>query len=293
MVACVALVLAFKSSSSLAAAYGIAVTGTMAITSFLYFLVCRRNWNYSLGRGARAVHSVHRRSTSRSSRRTSIKIAAGGWFPLAVGAGVFVDHDDVVARPLRAVEDDGDRHDPRRAVPRGHRGDAAAARARAPRCSWRRAPTACRTCCSTTSSTTRCCTSRSCCSRSSPRTCRSPSATSALTVRELGHGFYRVHRARRLHAAAERAARSSRAARSTASSSTPADTTYYLGRQTLLTTRQVARWRAWRKMLFSFLARNARPPTVVLQPAAEPRRRARPADRACEYERALDLGTVP
>ena len=49
MLACVALVLSFKSSSALAAAYGIAVTGTMGITSYLYFLVCRRNWNYSLG----------------------------------------------------------------------------------------------------------------------------------------------------------------------------------------------------------------------------------------------------
>src|SRR5258706_13549484 len=49
MVSSVALVLAFKSSSSLAAAYGIAVTGTMAITSYLYFLVCRRIWHYSLG----------------------------------------------------------------------------------------------------------------------------------------------------------------------------------------------------------------------------------------------------
>src|SRR6185503_9581031 len=39
MFACVALVLVKQTSSSLASAYGIAVTGTMAITSFLYFLV--------------------------------------------------------------------------------------------------------------------------------------------------------------------------------------------------------------------------------------------------------------
>jgi KUP system potassium uptake protein len=39
MVACVWLVLAFKESSALASAYGIAVTGTMAITSIIYFLV--------------------------------------------------------------------------------------------------------------------------------------------------------------------------------------------------------------------------------------------------------------
>jgi len=38
------------------------------------------------------------------------------------------------------------------------------------------------------------------------------------------------------------------------------DTTYYLGRQTLLTTGHSAIAR-WRKMLFSFLLRNSRPPT--------------------------------
>ena len=39
-----------------------------------------------------------------------------------------------------------------------------------------------------------------------------------------------------------------------------AETTYYLGRQTLLTTGK-SRVARWRKMLFSFLARNSRPPT--------------------------------
>src|SRR6202000_649908 len=48
MLACVALVFAFRSSSNLAAAYGIAVTGTMGITSFLYFLGMRRNWRYPM-----------------------------------------------------------------------------------------------------------------------------------------------------------------------------------------------------------------------------------------------------
>jgi KUP system potassium uptake protein len=39
-----------------------------------------------------------------------------------------------------------------------------------------------------------------------------------------------------------------------------ADTTYYLGRQTLLTSGK-SRVAKWRKMLFSFLARNSRAPT--------------------------------
>ena len=43
-----------------------------------------------------------------------------------------------------------------------------------------------------------------------------------------------------------------------------ADTTYYLGRQTLLTTGK-SRIARWRKMLFSFLAHNSRPPTTFFQ----------------------------
>ena len=48
MVGCLVLVLAFQSSNALGAAYGIAVTGTMAITSLLFFVVARAQWNWSL-----------------------------------------------------------------------------------------------------------------------------------------------------------------------------------------------------------------------------------------------------
>jgi KUP system potassium uptake protein len=46
-VACVLLVLAFRESGKLAAAYGIAVTGTMGITSIVYFRVTRDTWKWS------------------------------------------------------------------------------------------------------------------------------------------------------------------------------------------------------------------------------------------------------
>ena len=49
-IACVALVLGFKESTRLAAAYGIAVTGTMVITSLIYFEVTRCTWRWSLWR---------------------------------------------------------------------------------------------------------------------------------------------------------------------------------------------------------------------------------------------------
>ncbi len=44
---CILLVLAFRSSDRLASAYGIAVTGTMAITSVVYYVVTRRTWGWS------------------------------------------------------------------------------------------------------------------------------------------------------------------------------------------------------------------------------------------------------
>ena len=47
---CIVLVLAFRSSDRLAAAYGIAVTGTMAITSIVYYIVTRETWGWSRGK---------------------------------------------------------------------------------------------------------------------------------------------------------------------------------------------------------------------------------------------------
>ena len=46
MIGCLALALTFKESSRLAAAYGIAVTGTMAITTLIYYYVTRYNWGW-------------------------------------------------------------------------------------------------------------------------------------------------------------------------------------------------------------------------------------------------------
>src|SRR5512135_3226711 len=46
-VGCILLVLTFRESVKLAAAYGIAVTGTMAITSVLYYIVIRHTWGWN------------------------------------------------------------------------------------------------------------------------------------------------------------------------------------------------------------------------------------------------------
>jgi KUP system potassium uptake protein len=48
MIACVAVTLMFRSSSALAAAFGLAVSGTMATTTALFAVVARRRWKWSL-----------------------------------------------------------------------------------------------------------------------------------------------------------------------------------------------------------------------------------------------------
>lgn len=88
LVAVIALVLGFRSSTSLAAAYGIAVTGTMVITTGLAFIVVRRIWGWGWLRSALliafflAVDLVFFAANA-------IKIEDGGWFPLVFGLGVF------------------------------------------------------------------------------------------------------------------------------------------------------------------------------------------------------------
>ncbi len=88
MIGCIALVLGFQDSSRFAAAYGIAVTGTMAITSILFYGVARNVWGWPFVTAGALVlvfliidlaffgANVH-------------KIADGGWFPLGVGVAIF------------------------------------------------------------------------------------------------------------------------------------------------------------------------------------------------------------
>ena len=78
---------AFGSSSKLAAAYGIAVTIDMLITTTMTFFVIRYGWKYPLvavGRGDRLL--LHRR-LHLSSAANVVKIFDGGWFPVAIGIG--------------------------------------------------------------------------------------------------------------------------------------------------------------------------------------------------------------
>jgi KUP system potassium uptake protein len=257
MVCCVALVFAFRSSSNLAAAYGIAVTGTMAITSLLYFLVMRRNWSYPLWIALGLFIPFIAIDLAFFSANVE-KIVAGGWFPLAVGVGAFV----VMTTWWRG------RFELSKQMESGTIPDelflADIAETPLPRVSG--------TAVFMTSGTDgmpnvllhhvkhnkvlhRQVVLLSIATENVPFVVGNQS----LSVRELGHGFFRVVSRAGFMQQPNVPRILSRCERHGLIVN-PSDTTYYLGRQTLLTTghSRVARWR---KILFAFLAKNSRAPT--------------------------------
>lgn len=88
MAAVMALVLGFGSSSNLAAAYGIAVTGDMVITTILAALVFRGVWGWSWTRTL-SLAAMFLTVDLAFFGANILKIPAGGWFPLLVGVLLF------------------------------------------------------------------------------------------------------------------------------------------------------------------------------------------------------------
>lgn len=88
MAAVAVLVVGFGSSSKLAAAYGLAVTGTMVITTLLAFVVVRKLWGWGWGLSLAIAGSFLAVDIVYFSANL-IKIHEGGWFPLLLGLGVF------------------------------------------------------------------------------------------------------------------------------------------------------------------------------------------------------------
>jgi KUP system potassium uptake protein len=87
MVGSVALVLGFRHSSALAAAYGISVTGTMAITTLLFFAVMRERW----GLWRTLSLSIFFATFDLAFFASNVaKIPHGGWFSITLGAVLFV-----------------------------------------------------------------------------------------------------------------------------------------------------------------------------------------------------------
>ena len=88
MVACVAIVLIFQNSSGLAAAYGLANTGAMNITSVLYFAVIRYAWNWPL-RKVLPLLGLFLLFDLPFLGANLIKVMDGGWLPMLI-AVVFI-----------------------------------------------------------------------------------------------------------------------------------------------------------------------------------------------------------
>ncbi|MEA2558783.1 MAG: system potassium uptake protein [Acidobacteriota bacterium] len=89
MLATIALVVGFRTSSNLAAAYGVAVTTTMIITSLLACVVARRIWGWKLWASV-GVTATFLVVDIAFFGANIVKVAQGGWFPLVIAAGVFL-----------------------------------------------------------------------------------------------------------------------------------------------------------------------------------------------------------
>jgi KUP system potassium uptake protein len=87
MICCIGLVLGFRSSSNLAAAYGVAITTTMLITTILFYVVARRRWHWPRV-AALPVAAFFIAIDLAFFSANMLKITHGGWFPLLTSAGI-------------------------------------------------------------------------------------------------------------------------------------------------------------------------------------------------------------
>ncbi len=88
MIACIALVVGFGSSSNLAAAYGVAVTTTMVITTLLLYRVAARQWGWRSWQAGLVISGFLAVDFAFFAANI-IKIPVGGWVPLVIGGAVF------------------------------------------------------------------------------------------------------------------------------------------------------------------------------------------------------------
>jgi len=89
LIGTISLVLFFGTSSNLAAAYGIAVAGTMVISTLLIFVVMRRQWKWSWPLATLVTGFFLTLDLSFFGANV-LKIPHGGWLPLVLGAGLFL-----------------------------------------------------------------------------------------------------------------------------------------------------------------------------------------------------------
>jgi KUP system potassium uptake protein len=89
MLGCLLLVIGFRSSKALGAAYGLAVTGTMAITTVLFYVIARYGWRWSAWR-AGALAGTFLVVDLALVGANAAKIAHGGWVAVALAGAVFL-----------------------------------------------------------------------------------------------------------------------------------------------------------------------------------------------------------
>ena len=88
MIGCLLMALVFKSSDALSAAYGIAVMGTMSVTTVLFALVAVGPLKWRMWQAVAFV-IVFLTVDLTFFASTAVKIPHGGWFPLVAGTGIF------------------------------------------------------------------------------------------------------------------------------------------------------------------------------------------------------------
>jgi KUP system potassium uptake protein len=88
LVAIIILVLSFGNSSNLASAYGIAVTGTMLMTTVLFYVVARHAWQWPLGKIVPLV-ALFLIVDGSFLGANLMKFVEGGWLPVLLGVAVF------------------------------------------------------------------------------------------------------------------------------------------------------------------------------------------------------------
>jgi len=84
----IGLVLGFQTSSNLAAAYGVAVTATMGITTVLLYVLARERWGWTKLQAGLLMGAFLAVDLAFFCANM-LKVAHGGWFPLAVAAAIF------------------------------------------------------------------------------------------------------------------------------------------------------------------------------------------------------------
>jgi len=253
----IAVVLQFRTSSGLAAAYGIAVTGTMAITSVLFYLVCRRRWGYSEPK-ALAFLIPFLTIDIAFFAANALKFLDGGWFPLAIGVLVFAIMttwwrgrielsqamdagqlaEDIFLADIEAVK------------PHRVKGTAVFMSS---------TPGGIPNVLVHHMKHNQVLHEQVVLFSVDTQAVPWVEPEKELEVRAMGQGFFRVVPRVGFMQTPDVPKLIARCA-SQGITTQPMTTTYYLGRQTLLTT-GAAKFARWRKILFSFLSRNSRPPT--------------------------------